>query len=180
MQRIEEYAMKTTLFARAACILVLCCAPVVSKAQNISIPLRSFEEVPSVSSSARGMFRARIDNGAIAYRLSYEGLQGEVRQAHIHFGQTGVNGGVSVFLCQTAANPDPTGLAPTCPASGEVAGMLSAANIIGPSGQGISAGEFGELIAAIRKGVAYVNVHSSLFPAGEIRGQLDRGEHGGH
>jgi len=172
--------MKTTLFARASCILVLCCAPVVSKAQNISIPLRSFEEVPSISSTAHGMFRARIDNGAIAYRLSYDGLQGEVRQAHIHLGQKSVNGGVSVFLCQTATNPDPTGLAPTCPASGEVAGLLLPANIIGPSGQGIAAGEFAELVAAIRKGVAYVNVHSSLFPGGEIRGQLDRGEHHGH
>ncbi|MET1163251.1 MAG: CHRD domain-containing protein [Pseudoxanthomonas sp.] len=165
--------MKTTLLARATCLLALSLAPVVSKAQNISIPLRSFEEVPSVSSGARGMFRARIEKGAITYRLSYEGLQGDVRQAHIHLGQTGVNGGVSVFLCQTTFNPDPTGLAPTCPASGQVAGMLLPANIIGPSGQGITAGEFDELLAAMRKGVAYVNVHSTLFPAGEIRGQLD-------
>ena len=168
----------TTLFARTAWALVLCCAPAVSQAQNITIPLRSFEEVPSISSSAHGMFRARIDKGAIAYRLSYQGLQGDVRQAHIHVGQKGVNGGVSVFLCQTAINPDPTGLAPTCPASGDVAGLLLPANIVGPSGQGITAGEFAELVAAIRKGVAYVNVHSSLFPGGEIRGQLDRGEHG--
>ncbi|MET0581034.1 MAG: CHRD domain-containing protein [Pseudoxanthomonas sp.] len=166
--------MKTTLLARATCLLALSLAPVVSKAQNISIPLRSFEEVPSVSSGARGMFRARIEKGVITYRLSYEGLQGDVRQAHIHLGQTGVNGGVSVFLCQTSFNPDPTGLAPTCPASGQVAGMLLPANIIGPSGQGITAGEFDELLAAMRKGVAYVNVHSTLFPAGEIRGQLDQ------
>ncbi|MGH8027463.1 MAG: CHRD domain-containing protein [Pseudoxanthomonas sp.] len=165
-----------TLFVRAACGLALCCAAAVSQAQTITIPLRGFEEVPSISSGAHGMFRARVDNGAIAYRLSYEGLQGDVRQAHIHLGQKSVNGGVSVFLCQTAANPDPTGLAPTCPASGEIAGLLLPANIIGPSGQGITAGEFAELVAAIRKGVAYVNVHSTLFPAGEIRGQLDHGD----
>lgn len=169
-----------TLLARTAWALVLCCAPAVSQAQSITIPLRGFEEVPSISSGAHGMFRARIDNGAIAYRLSYEGLQGDVRQAHIHVGQKGVNGGVSVFLCQTLANPDPTGLAPMCPAAGEVAGLLLPANIIGPSGQGITAGEFAELVAAIRKGVAYVNVHSSLFPGGEIRGQLDHGDHRGN
>ena len=169
----------STLFARTACTLALCCAPAVSYAQSIAIPLRGFEEVPSISSPAQGMFSARIDNGAIAYRLSYEGLQGDVRQAHIHVGQRGVNGGVSVFLCQTPVNPDPTGLAPTCPASGEVAGLLLPANIIGPSGQGITAGEFAEFVAAIRKGVTYVNVHSSLFPGGEIRGQLDRGDHSG-
>lgn len=95
-----------------------------------------------------------------------------MRQAHIHFGQHGVNGGVSVFLCQTATNADPTGLAPTCPASGSVSGLLHTANVIGPAAQGLSAGEFAELVAAIRAGVAYVNVHSSTFPGGEVRGQF--------
>lgn len=174
-----------TPIAHASWVLLLCCAPALSQttppplpprinAQDISIPLRSFEEVPSISSTARGSFRARVETGAIRYQLSYSGLQGEVRQAHIHFGQKGVNGGVSVFLCQTTFNPDPTGLAPTCLQSGEVTGLLLPANVVGPSGQGISAGEFAELVAAIRQGVAYVNVHSTLFPGGEIRGQLDR------
>ncbi len=47
-----------------------------------------------------------------------------------------------------------------------------AAHVIGPSGQGISAGEFDEIVAAIRAGVAYVNVHTTGFPGGEIRGQI--------
>jgi hypothetical protein len=84
----------------------------------------------------------------------------------------GANGGISVFLCQTATNTDPTGLAPTCPQSGSVTGTLTAANVIGPTGQGVAAGEFSELVAAIRGGVAYANVHSSMFPGGEIRGQI--------
>lgn len=152
----------------------LCCVSASALAETLRIPLRSYEEVPSVSSGARGEFRARIDQGAtqIVYELSYSGLQGDVRQAHIHVGQRGVNGGVSVFLCQTATNTDPTGLAPVCPASGSVSGVLQAANVIGPTGQGVSAGEFAELVAAIRAGVAYVNVHSSTFGGGEIRGQL--------
>lgn len=169
-----------TLLARATWALLLCCIPILSQAQNIVVPLRSFEEVPSISSGASGMFFARIADGTINYRLRYDGLQGEVRQAHIHIGQKGVNGGVSVFLCQTAANPDPTGLSPTCPSSGEVTGTLLPANVIGPSGQGITPGEFAELVDAIRKGVAYVNVHSSTFPAGEIRGQLGHGVHFWH
>lgn len=153
----------------------LCCVSATAQAETVRVPLRSYEEVPSVSSAARGSFRADINNAAsqIAYDLSYEGLQGEVRQAHIHFGQRHVNGGVSVFLCQTEANPDPAGLAPACPASGNVSGVLTIANIIGPSGQGIAAGEFAELVAAIRAGVAYVNVHSTTFPGGEVRGQLN-------
>lgn len=143
--------------------------------QRASARLESYQEVPSISSSASGSFRATIDNqaGTISYRLSFTGLTGDVRQSHIHFGQRSVNGAVSVFLCQTPANADPTGLAPQCPQSGTVTGLLQAANMVaGTTAQGIAPGEFAELLAAIRGGVAYVNVHTSVFPGGEIRGQL--------
>ncbi len=92
-----------------------------------------------------------------------------------------MNGGISVFLCQTATNPDPTGQAPQCTAPPAlITGVIDADNIIGPAGQGVAAGQFEELVAAIRARVAYVNVHSSLFPGGEVRGQLDRGRRGDH
>ena len=39
---------------------------------------------------------------------------------------------------------------------------------------------FAEVVAAIRNGVAYANVHSGKFAGGEIRGQLRRGWGGGH
>lgn len=137
--------------------------------------LRSFAEVPSVSSTASGRFKASVDrkSASISYELSYRDLQGEVRQAHIHLGQRGVNGQVMVFLCQTATNPDPTGLAPQCPQSGKVEGLLQAANVgAAAAAQGIAAMEFEEMVDAIRAGVTYVNVHSSTFPGGELRGQL--------
>jgi hypothetical protein len=167
-------AMTTpTVLARAALACALSTVPALAAAEIVIVPLRGFEEVPSISSPARGLFRAFVNRhtGVIAYQLSYQNLQGDVSQAHLHFGQRGVNGGISVFLCQTAASPDPTGLAPTCPQSGSVSGQLQAANVIGPSGQGIAAGEFEELLAAIRAGAVYVNVHSSTWPGGEIRGQ---------
>ncbi len=144
------------------------------KAEVVYVPLRSFEEVPAVSSPAKGLFLARIDEaaGTISYELSYKDLQGNILQAHLHFGQRGVNGGVSLFLCQSVTNVDPTGLSPMCAASpAKVKGMVSAVNVIGPAGQGIAANEFSELVRAIRAGVVYVNVHSTAFPAGEIRGQ---------
>jgi hypothetical protein len=146
----------------------------VAVAETVLVTLKGYEEVPAVSSRAAGHFRAFIDDKApaIAYELTYDGLEGDVRQSHIHFGQKGVSGGISVYLCQTSFNADPTGLAPTCPQSGTVTGTLTAANIIGPAGQGIAATEIQELIAAIRAGIAYPNVHSTKFPTGEIRGQL--------
>ena len=53
-----------------------------------------------------------------------------------------------------------------------VEGVIDAAAVIGPFATGIEAGAFAEIVAAIRNGTAYANVHSSKWPAGEIRGQL--------
>jgi hypothetical protein len=41
--------------------------------------------------------------------------------------------------------------------------------------QGLEPGEFDELVDAIRAGVTYVNVHTTKFPGGEIRGQIGPG-----
>jgi hypothetical protein len=142
--------------------------------------LRGFEEPPAISTVARGTFEAKLSNDGtqVDYKLIYEGLEGDVRQAHVHLGQRSVNGGISVWLCQTTFNVDPTGLAPACPQSGTVEGSFTADNVIGPSGQGIAAEEFEELIRAMRAGVTYANVHSTKFPGGEIRGQISRGGFG--
>jgi len=147
--------------------------------------LQGIEEVPSTSTQASGRFRVEIseDGSSMTYTLNYSSLEGEIRQAHIHFAQKGVNGAIVVFLCQTATNPDPTGHAPTCPQSGTVTGTLTAANMTALAvAQGIAPGEFAELVRAMRAGVTYANVHSAgtgvpaNFAGGEIRGQI--GEHG--
>lgn len=167
MKKLQTLA----IFVLTSAIVAL---PATAREGNLRIKLKGYEEVPAVSSAATGRFRAHIDESAkvIEYKLSYEGLEGEVRQAHIHFGQTSVNGGISIFLCQTPFNPDPTGLAPVCVQTGAVNGVIQADNIIGPAEQGIEPQNFAELVEAIRAGVAYVNVHSLKFPAGEVRGQF--------
>jgi hypothetical protein len=141
---------------------------------RIDTRLKGFQEVPAVSSLASGRFRATFDaaSGTLSYELNYSDLEGTVTQSHIHFGQHGVNGGIMVWLCQSATNPSPVASTPVCPQSGSVSGVVSSADVVGPAGQGIAATEFAEAMAAIRAGVAYANVHSSKFPGGEIRGQL--------
>ena len=154
-------------------------------AMNFRVALQGFEEVPATSTRASGSFRLEIsqDGTSMTYTLNYSQLEGDIRQAHIHFAQKGVNGAIVVFLCQTAVNPDPTGHAPTCPQSGTVTGTLTAANMTTLAvPQGIAPGEFAELVRAIRAGVTYANVHSggtgvpANFAGGEIRGQI--GDHG--
>ncbi len=133
--------------------------------------LNGFQEVPAVVSSGRGSFRARVrsDRTEIHYRLRYGRLEGEVTQAHIHIGQRGVNGGIAVVLCSNEVDSP----AQACPiGEGEISGTILAADILPISEQGVQGDEMVDLLRAIRAGAAYVNVHSDLFPDGEIRGQI--------
>jgi hypothetical protein len=149
---------------------------------QFKVRLKGFEEVPSVSTVANGTFEAKISNdeGLVEYELTYSGLQGTVTQAHIHVAQHSVNGVIVVWLCQTPGTPAPAAVAaltPMCPPSGTVTGSFTAANVIQPAPptlptQQILAGELADVIAAMRAGVAYANVHTSLSPGGEIRGQI--------
>ena len=135
--------------------------------------LSGYNEDPmALSTPARGTFRATVDKAdqEIRYVLRYDGIATATLQAHIHFGNPSQSGGISTFLCTNIAN-GPAGTQ-NCPQSGTVTGTITPADIIGPAGQGIAAGEFQELVAAIEAHVAYVNVHSAFFPGGEIRGQL--------
>jgi hypothetical protein len=149
-----------------------------SDAKRIRARLRGFNEVPSISTVASGDFEAKInrEETELSYDLEYSGLEGTVTQSHVHIGQTGVNGGIMFFLCGTASSPGPTGT-PVCPASGKVSGVITAARVIGPDGQGIEAGAFAEALRAIRAGFAYANVHSTKWTGGEIRGQIRGDDH---
>ena len=143
--------------------------------------LTGFQEVPSVSTVAGGKFVAHIhrDGQAFDWELEYGGLQGTVLMAHIHFAQKSVNGAIVVWLCQTATNPGPAGTQ-ICPQSGTITGTAMAANVSpGAATQQLVTGEIAEVIAAMRAGVAYANVHTNISPGGEIRGQI-RGNRDGH
>lgn len=127
-----------------------------------------------MSSTGSGTLSLTIESDtSVSYSLEFKNLEGTVLQSHIHLGQRGVNGGIMVWLCGTATNPGPVGT-PSCvgPTSGTATRSITAADIIGPAGQGISAGEFAEFLRAVRTGNAYANVHSTRNPGGEIRGQL--------
>jgi hypothetical protein len=134
---------------------------------------RSFQEVPAISTSATIEFTGTIneENTELTYTLTYSGFKGHVTQAHIHFGQLSVNGGIVIFLCSNLGN-GPVGTQ-ACPSSGTITGTVTTANVgAGAAPQGIPAGAFPKVTQAIRQGAAYVNVHSDIFPGGEARGQL--------
>jgi hypothetical protein len=174
--------VKTILLSLAALALV----SAVALAQgfvNIRELLTGFEEVPSVSTRANGQFNARIakDGRAIDWELSYSDLEGAVQQSHIHIGNTGVNGGISVFLCTNLGN-GPVGTQSCPPPPAVISGRIFAADVspniaatAAARTQGLNTGEIEELVAAMRAGATYVNVHTTLWPGGEVRSQIKNG-----
>jgi hypothetical protein len=151
--------------------------------------LTGYEEVPTLSTSGTGTFRAWINRGKdeIRYTLTYAGpfdaspAGGTVTQAHIHLGARAFSGGIIAFLCTNLGNGPAAASPPACPpAPATVNGTITPASVVGPASQGIQAGEFAELVRALRAGAAYANVHTTTFPLGEIRGQIsDDGDHHG-
>ena len=150
-----------------------------STANNAKAVLTGLEENPSISTTGHGTLDLRIDDAAqiIDFELRYDQLEGVaplvadgvVTAAHIHVSAPGVNGGVSAFLCGGGGKP----ACPMPPAV--VTGQIAATNVSGPGVQGIESGEasaFAELVRVIRSGYTYVNVHTTRWPTGEIRGQI--------
>jgi hypothetical protein len=177
MRYVKRFALFAPLVALMAIVLGL---PTValgdSGARTFSARFLGVNETPSVSTDASASLKLTIngsgDTATIDYTLTFSGLRAPVTQSHVHFGQSRVKGGVVFFLCGTAVSPGPAGT-PTCPSSGTVTRTVGAADIVpGAADQGIAAGEMGRVVKALREGAAYGNVHSTMFPAGEVRGQL--------
>jgi hypothetical protein len=146
-----------------------------SRASFFNEDLSGYNETPvALSSPGTASFRLQINDRTqeINYRLSYADLPTTVTQAHVHFGSSAQTGGISFFLCTNLGNgPAGTQACPAAPAT--VTGTIRAADVVGPAAQGIAAGEFQEIVNAIRAGFTYVNVHTTAFPAGEVRSQLE-------
>jgi hypothetical protein len=175
--------MKLTRSLRAVAVLVTMVLsltiPAMAAAEDFGARLRGFEEPPPISTPGQGFFFATLNPAEtlLNYTLIYFNLQGSVTQSHIHIGQPGVNGGIVLFLCTNLAPPAGVPVPPACPntpGQSVVTGTLSAANVITTTAQGIAAGDFSEVINAMRALVSYANVHSDQFPGGEIRGQITR------
>jgi len=143
--------------------------------------LEGFQEVPAVITGASGTLKVKIapDDASFEFVLTYEGIEGgSVTQSHIHVGQLTANGGIVVFLCTNLAPPANVPTPPACPTpGGTVTGTRTAADVVAQLSQGVSAGDFAAVLTAIRAGTAYGNVHSTVSPSGEIRGQISRKHH---
>ena len=160
---------RTMVFVTLTAAAAMVSAPALAK-DKFKADLDGFQETPAVSSTGSGEFRAQVskDKTMLDFEFTYSGLEGGTSLfAHIHFGQPGVAGGVAAFLCGGSTKPTP------CPdIEGTVTGSITAADVVGPNGQGIEPGSFSELLRAMDDGVTYVNIHTTRWPGGEIRGAV--------
>ena len=134
--------------------------------RTFTAALSGANEVPPNDSRARGqaVFQLSQDGTEVSYRLIVANLH-NVTMAHIHLGQAGVNGPVVVWLYPSG----PPAQLIEGRSSGVLAtGVITEASLVGQlAGQPLSA-----LVDRMRDATVYVNVHTSQFPPGEIRGQI--------
>jgi len=134
---------------------------------NFGTHLTGDEEVPPNDTRGQGqaIFQLNEDETELSYRLNVANIE-NVTQAHIHRGQPGTIGGVVVWLYPSAP---PSQLIPGRTQGTLAAGVIDDGDVVGSlTGTGLAG-----LLAEIRAGNAYVNVHTTQIPLGEIRGHLD-------
>ena len=133
--------------------------------------LTGFGEVPPKLADGQGKFTGTLsaDGQSIKWTVNWTGLTGPAQASHIHFGQPQNVGAVVVFFCGGGGRP-------ACPDgpghSGSISGTWTAADILGVPAQNVPAGDFAGFVDILNVGLGYANVHTPLFPAGEIRGQV--------
>ena len=137
-----------------------------NKVMNFRAHLTGDQEVPSNGSIAQGqaIFQLSKDGKELSYKLIVANID-NVRMAHIHIGAAGSNGMVAAWLYPPSSPPV---LIPGTTNGILKEGVITSANLVGPLlGKPLS-----DLVNALSGGNAYVNVHTSAFMAGEIRGQI--------
>ena len=158
-------------------------------AEEFVAHLNGFQEVGGVGAGQTGAIRSdgtgtlhlnlNANAGTATFTLTYSDLGSPptpatrtVTQAHIHFGQRHVGGGILVFFCTNVGGPAGT---QACPLnSGTVTGTFTGLSVQAIGGQNVTAGDFDALVDALRSNSAYANIHTTGFPVGEIRGQIHR------
>ena len=153
-------ALKLVLYVVFA--LVLTTSLALAASNTFKAKITGKEEVPAVKTAATGdaVFTLSKDGKTITYTLKVKGIE-NVTASHIHAGKKGAEGGVAVGLF---AGPKKEGKF-----SGELAkGTIMDKDLVGP----LAGKTVADLVAMIKGGDAYVNVHTAKNPKGEIRGQI--------
>jgi hypothetical protein len=151
--------LRRSLRIALATALLVAAIPLPALADNVEFGARldPEQEVPPTASEGDGEVEFTLRSDGIRFELEWEDLTANVTAAHIHCAPAGSNGSVGVTLLMGPLEPE-----------GTVRSTFTAPD----AGNGCGWTTLGDVIGAVFDGTAYVNVHTSTFPGGEIRGQL--------
>ena len=113
--------------------------------------LSGSNEVPALTTTASGMVSATLTENNLVVEGTFSGLSGDYSGSHIHMGMAGEAGGVLVALSPTVDGDSKGG---TFEASNNTFVLTS-----------------GQIDTLMMQGL-YVNIHSSTYAGGELRGQV--------
>ena len=158
-----------TLAVLFAVGLVAVGTAVASATGRWSTHLSTGQEIPTpIPTLAQGqaVFKLSADGSALEYRLIASNIV-DVRQAHIHL-RPAANVGTGGIVVWLYPDGPPAVLIPGRHDGVLAEGTITSGNLRG----GLAGKEISDLVAALDSGLAYVNVHTTLNPPGEIRGNL--------
>ena len=150
----------------SAAVALGAATPASAASATFTAQLAGANEVPAVETAARGVatFKLSNDGSELTYRLNVANIE-NVLMAHIHLAAVGENGPVVAWLYPEG--PPPELIAGRT--QGTLAtGTITSADLVGP----LAGMTLADLLAAMEAGGAYVNVHTTQNPGGEIRGQI--------
>jgi hypothetical protein len=120
------------------------------------------DEIPPIEIEAAGKASFKIAGNKMEYVLNLRGITDPIG-AHLHNGTTDQNGDVVADLL------NPNNVNGTVSSEGIIiAGSITSSDLKGP----MKGKSLDNLAEAIDKGELYINIHTSKYPAGAIRGQI--------
>lgn len=159
---------RLTIVLSVMALLAVGAAPALSQGphENFRTHLSGDEEVPAVETQAQGqaIFKLSADGESLDYKLIVANID-DVQMAHIHLAPAGQNGGIVVWLYPDGPPPQLI--------EGRTQGVLAEGTITADDLTGsLEGASMDDLLDEIRAGNTYVNVHTSEFGGGEVRGQI--------
>jgi hypothetical protein len=166
LRQMEVNMKLTHRFALAISLTLLCASLVGAQGTTFQATLTGKDQNPPIETIAHGTasFTLSDDGSSLNYTISVVDTA-DITMAHIHIAAMGQNGPVATWLCPTKSNAAPkpgkfTGVLAT--------GTITAADLVGP----LQGKTIADLVTDIKAGNAYVNIHTTANPSGEIRGQI--------
>jgi CHRD domain len=125
--------------------------------------LSGANEVPARGTGANGVIGLNVRGNRVDYSIEVHGIS-NITGAHLHTGAAGINGPIRIALFPGPGSNFTTN--PLTPGDGLLyEGSFESTDVTGVS--------YADLLAAMRAGGVYGNVHTTQFPGGEMRGQVE-------